>query len=250
MNALIVSLLLAQGIQVGPAPAINPGPVPAISSGPVAIGPSMLTPAGAVSHVYWNGYRLVDKLGLAWAQTGAVPQLKKSGRTPAGSGSYTASDYYSLAGSALGFAGDFTACFVFIPTSSTTAAYFSKANGTVSGWQAYTASNFIFIQVENGGAVQIGTPNSPVLNVPNVACVGRAGATIYTKLNLGAAGSTAGGAIVADTTTPSRIGLLAAGTFPFQGRMLEQLFVPTAFSEANATAQMLRVKTRLGVAAW
>src|SRR5574340_1492774 len=71
--------------------------------------------AGTVSHVVFNGSSLVDRFGNSWTQNGTVPQVARSGRTPAGAGPFSDANYYSLGtgSDVLDFAGDFSACIVF-----------------------------------------------------------------------------------------------------------------------------------------
>lgn len=64
--------------------------------------------ANLVAHVWWDGSS-IQQTGSAFTMTGTVPQVAASGAVPAGSGPYSAANYYT-AGNTLEQHGDVTVC--------------------------------------------------------------------------------------------------------------------------------------------
>jgi hypothetical protein len=223
-------------------------------------GPLIADDPNTVSHVTWNGSALVDSKGNAWTMNGTVPQVAKSGKTPAGAGPFSDANYYARSGPAsdnLDFTGDFSVCAVVTPTAAdiTTPFAIFVANGAVSqeGYFAQwftggTLSGVTSWSGNNGSAQTVTTTAAGRLSV---VCFGRAGTTVYSKLNLGAIATATGTTITAGTTQQATLGRYLSATGRYMtGTLHEVWFSTTTPSDALFTAIMQRVKLRAQITAW
>ncbi len=184
-----------------------------------------------------------------WAMTGTVPQVQatpspfmtpKPGAGPFANGTV----YYSLpAGSPLHFTGEFTACFVL---SSTLAAYVVPLGNKTgnNGWEVYfdplPATVLTLMTGTGSGQVGVQTGNLAQAGGPIVACVGRAGTTIYSKSNLGTTATAASSALTA-SASPVRLGNRQDGSLYFPGTLYEFYATTTPWNEATVTAIQQKV---------
>lgn len=208
----------------------------------------LLDDVGTVAHVWFDGVRLRDTCGNAWMMNGTVPQVARNGQVPAGAGPFSAANYYSLSGSALDFAGDFSACLVSTPDPTADQHPVSNDPGGLVGyvlWFPPTGKAAIYSRAGS----YISTANSRIANVVNVACFGRSGGNIVVKLNLGPLASTAS-AWAAAGAGNVRLGRGGAYTAPLVGSFYEFLAWNSAASDALFTALAQRVKQLLGITAW
>lgn len=207
----------------------------------------------AVSHVWFDGTTIRDTKGLAWSMEGTVPQVARSGSTPAGAGPYSDANYYSLAApNPFQFAGDFWACFVFMgPTVTGSYQTLGGAGGAGAGWIATTTSTNGYGAAYFAGGVVTSTAVS--VGVVNVLCLGRTGTTGYAKLNLGAIASGTGTSTLGTTMA---LGRSAAVTGQAFGSTVHELIGasaspgPTATADALFTSIMQQVKFKMGITAW
>lgn len=223
---------------------------------PTASGPLIIEDANTVAHVVWNGYALVDLHANAWSMNGTVPQVAKSGKTPAGSGAFSDANNYSLGtGVDVGdFASDFAACVVF-DGSDQTANHVLLCDGLAStdGWYVNNGATPVMrFSLNNGATVgQISTANQVINGGINVFCFGVAGGEQIAKLNLGTAvTNTPGGVRTPATTRPARIGRYDSTTLAYGGRIYEVWFSTTTPTDALFTAIQQRVKLRAGITDW
>ncbi len=219
--------------------------------------PLIADDAGTVAHVWFRNGALVDKYGNAWTQNGAVPQVAKSGRTPAGAGPFSDANYYSLGtgNDALDFVGDFSIAVVFQPTATNNSGAF-LSNGVFgaagSGYRlsliggvgqidTYAAASGLGRKAEVA-AVQTGTLN--------VICAGRGTTTVYLKQNLRAILSAAAATITAGTGRVANLGRDDGLTNSVPGNIYEIWMSSTTPSDALFIDIMNRVKARVGITAW
>lgn len=210
--------------------------------------PDALFPS--VAHVWWNEGALSDTKGNAWTQNGTVPQVPRSGTIPAGAGPFNDVNYYSLgSGSdALDFAGDYSACFVFIPSASATSRILLRNGASaVAGYslQLISSGAFQLLNFRAGANDAASTANASVASGVNVGCGGISGSTMMAKLNFGAVATSATGGRVAGTAQVAQLGdVTGAG---FDGVILEAWFSSTAPTDALFTRLMTTVRNALNL---
>lgn len=224
-------------------------------------GPLIADDASTVAHVMWNGTALVDTFGNSWTQNGTVPQVSKSGKTPAGAGPFSDANYYSLGtgNDVLDFAGDFSVAVVWTATGLTDASEVLLVNGVSgasgAGWRIFARHNTGDVICDTFAAASAitrsqTTPNN-IKAAVNVICFGRSGTNQIAKCNLNAAITTAGTKTVVGTSQIAKIGrdepaLNSAG----ESTIHEVWATSTAASDALFTAIANRVKARAAVTAW
>ncbi len=204
---------------------------------------------GTVAHVWWDGVRVRDTRGNAWAMQGTVPQVAASGRVPAGAGPFSDANYYSLGtgSDVLDFAGDFSACFVYRHVVSAEDLFGNGGAGATAGYDVTLNGATAFLQVP-GVNVVLGT--GLILATLNVTCFGRSGANIVGKNNLGSYSSTVQ-AMTPGTTYAARLGLRNPNqNTPLGGALHEVWFSTMTPSDALFAAIQQRVKARVGITAW
>jgi hypothetical protein len=220
-------------------------------------GPLIADDAGTVAHVRWNGSALVDSFGNSWTQNGTVPQVARSGRTPAGAGAFSDANYYSLGtgNDVLDFAGNFSGCVVSSITSG------ANSPALLSNGAFNTAGYYVQHGGATGADVRItfnaAASNSPVadaagtaLNQINCICFGRAGTTGYLKANLRTLVTATAGTMTAATATQARIGRYTDAGFAVAGTIYEVWLSTTTPTDALFISIMNRVRSRAGVTAW
>ncbi|MBS2028712.1 MAG: hypothetical protein JST54_12495 [Deltaproteobacteria bacterium] len=190
------------------APFISPAGLPAFLDTFAATGLTY-TDANTVTNVTWNGTQLVDASGQPWSMVGTVTQLSGGTASPwfpngfasnpmYGAEPSTVSNVYALSGSALNFAGDFSACVAFtVDDIAGAGGMFSAGSlggASATGWA---------ITVDNGGgnvAIQgwksdgtfvlnsaLGSVGAGVVGGAHLVCFGRTGTTWIGKLDLAGA---------------------------------------------------------------
>jgi hypothetical protein len=232
MRWVVVAMLLGPGLALAqgagaPGGLGSPWPLPGgaksrtVLSLPLnANGPALSEDAGTTTHLYWDGSALQDTHANAWTMSGTVPQTAP-GVSPfapgkAGAGPYSAANNYAATDLTLGeWAGDWSVTVVFKPTSLATVYPLAskRSVGGTAGWQLRVdgSSNTAQGLYYSGGAVLVGAPGSVVMNGVNVFTFGKSGGTCYARLNGGAAGSSACGAMDAAASTPTQIGYYPGG---------------------------------------
>jgi hypothetical protein len=256
MIPLLVALLLASpgATSLG---AVRSGSG-AARGGDVTSGPLFLDDANTVAHVRWNGSAIVDLMGNAWAMTGTVPQVARSGKTPPSSGPYAAANYYTNGAGAEGldFAGDFTVCIAWIADGSTTEQVLLANQDATTGWAVEgegATRRFSFARRGCASAATV-LSNLPLTSL-NVGCAGRAANSWLAKLNLGTTATNSCGTYAGNCTTGANcraaLGVYLPGTLvPQLGKLVEVWATTTTAAEAAFIAYMTTAKTRGGITAW
>jgi hypothetical protein len=220
---------------------------------------TIIKPDGnTVAHVYWNGAALVDTKRNAWTATGTPTAVPSSPPVPAGATGFTVGAFYGLGAGAdaLDFAGDFSVCvvFSFINAVAAQLTLVSAGNWNVAGWYliAYNSGGVTFA-TNTAGAESIVVPANGAIagGGINVACGGRAGATLYAKTNLGAIASAPAGTITPATSLPTRIGHGNGTTDPAVNTTIHEVWASTTPpSDALFVAVQQSVKAKLQITAW
>jgi hypothetical protein len=221
-----------------------------------APGPLLRLPS-AVAHVWWRDGALRDRAGNAWTMAGTVPQVARAATTPAGAGPFSTANYYGLgAGSdVLDFTGNFSVCVVYSYQNLAAAqmTLVSAGNWNVAGWYllAYNSGGVSFATNTTGAESAVAPLNGAIAGAVNVACGGRAGATLYAKTNLGSIISGAAGTITPATALPTRIGYGNGTTDAAVNTTIHEVWVSsTTPSDALFTSAAQSVKAKLGITAW
>lgn len=216
--------------------------------------PLIADDAGTAAHVWWRNGRLYDVKGNTWTTNGTVPMVARSGKTPAGAGSFSDANYYSLgAGNdALDFAGDCTIVCVFLAPASVANQPVFFANGDGSAATGYFGHLNATGNLRFGYApsLALATANAQVAGAVNVACIGYGGGQTRAKLNLGAMASSTVAHWAAATTVAAQLGRYTSATFAFGSTIYELWASSTAMTDALATSIANRVKSKAGITAW
>lgn len=216
--------------------------------------PDALFPS--VAHAWWDGGALNDTKGNAWTMNGTVPQVARAGDIPAGAGPFSDANYYSLGtgNDVLDFAGDWSACFVFRPSSISAVnpgILFRNGAAATQGYSVqYNVSptpTLVGFNFRTGANDIAQTANLVSTDVINVACAGISGSTLMAKLNFGANATAAVGGRVAGTANIARLGDVAGGAF-VSGTIYEAWLSTTAPSDALFTRLMTIVRNKLNLA--
>lgn len=249
-HALIVAALLAAGSSGSEMVRNQPG---RIMRSP-RFGHLILDDPGTVAHVYFDGAAIRDSSGNAWSMQGTVPQVAKSGFTPAGAGPFSDSAFYTLGtgSDVLDFSGDFSACIVWSP-STTNATRALAANGTynTAGW-IVSDSQRLYVS-QSGGVSSTAVGGNPANGTMSVTCFGQASGRAVLKQNLGSYLQAAGTVTITPATSVrAQIGRYEAGGAGrnASGIIYEAWFSTTTPSDALFTAIMQRAKLRAGITAW
>lgn len=245
---LLPSLAFGQGIQSRPAPAANPtftGTVTLPSAGARhSSGPRIPPDANTVCQIWFDGAAMQKTGSCTFTQVGTVPMVAASGRTPAGAGPFSASNYYAVAGGnndPLDLSGAaFTMCAVYkVGADATTETLYSAGavadnagysasigtqffNFTMWGAAAatYTASHTMTSSSTGGGAGSVG-----------VYCGGRVGTNAFAQFNFASHTIAAAAAPVAGTSVNATVGISRALTVPATGTLYEIWWTTTAPSK-------------------
>lgn len=220
-------------------------------------GPLIADDVATVAHVTWNGTALVDTRGAPWVMNGTVPQVARSGRTPAGAGAFSDANYYAppTAADLMDLStGNFSACFVLAPSAADLTTPFAVpfSNGV------YNSSGYFWQWTTGGAAVALGSTTTAAATVTtasagvvSVFCMGRSGTSLLAKLNLGPIVSVTPAAWVTGVSEPATLGRYNAATGrAMTGTMYEAWWSTTPASDALFTAIMQRVKLRAQITAW
>lgn len=256
MLRLVIALLVVSNSTGKTLVRTQPGTMIPVLSG---AGPLFLDDANTVAHLTWNGVSLVDSRGNAWSMHATVPQIAKGGKTPAGAGPYSSSNYYTLGSGSdvIDFTGNFTACFAFqsnVHPATSNFGLFSDHIDNVGGWGIYLGSSDApALYFHRSGANSVVTDSTYAITVgsPSVICVGRTGTTGALQLNAYAYKTGSSGAITAGTTaTAGFSGWWSGNPGTANAYMYEAWFTSTAPSSALFAAYIARAKAKLGITAW
>lgn len=250
---LILSALLASNASGKTLVRQQPGTViPAMAS----VKPIITDDANTVCHAWFKAGSIQDTRGCAWAMQGTVPQVARNGATPAGAGPCSDSNYYTapLGSSLLDLCtGNCSLCVVYAvnprPAGVTT---FSALNGLTAGYNvAVTATTDRLQAYDASGLINQTAPANSVTSI-SVACHGKNGNNLVTKVNLGTYASQAlSRAFVAAAGVSPMIGRSqATGGQSFGGTIYEVWFSTTTPSDAAFTAIQQQIKAKLGITAW
>jgi hypothetical protein len=240
ISSLVVALMVAG---VGDRALVRPQPGMLVRS-PEFSGRLIPEDAGTICHPYWDGSQIRDTKGCSWTMTGTVPQVASSGKTPAGAGPFSASNFYT--GPTIGLASVGNVCVVANVVSATTSQIiFGAADGTSKGWYFWILSGNVRFAHDTAGT----TPSTPISAGLNVICGWSSDGTTYkVRTSLGATGTDGAGTLTA-SGTGARLGLYQAGTLPFTGTIYEARASSTPASDADVAAIMARIQRRLN-ATW
>lgn len=213
--------------------------------------------SGAVCHVTWNGSAIRDGR-CAWAMQGTVPQVAKSPPLPAGSGTYSNVNHYTLGSGSdvLDFANNFTAVFVFVPPSSLGAypVLFQNMVVNTSGYDFHmTPAGVLSYQAYNPAQVVVSPGNTVVASKVNVVCAGVSGNTVTVVLNAGTAQTGTQATRVAGTGAAAFLGYGSVGAGVGAGGVIyEAYFSSTGATAAGCAPYFTAIKAALGAAnvAW
>jgi len=225
------------------------GDTPVVVSLPFSTTGRIPDDANVVSHVIFDGAKLVPIIGPDWTQNGTVPQNVASpfypsgfsGAQQKGSGPYSTLNYYSIpATNPLQFTGDYSCHAVVIPATFAAAPTIAaNSNATPNlGWIAQFSGTGAARIWSNG--VFTDTANSAVANAPAVVSWGRSGTSHFIKLNLGTT-ATAVTPITAAVANPATIGVFGGIGAPFTGTIVEVACSTTPFVEVTAGTVQQRV---------
>jgi hypothetical protein len=210
--------------------------------------------ANTVAHVWWkDGTGFIDTQGNSWTANGTIPQVARTVNAPAGAGPFSDANYYSLGTGTdvLDFAGDLSACVIFSDGVAAAPVIFSDGTYQVDGYFIQTGGVGGTFRHGAGVAAQFSAATANlVLSGLNIGCIGRAGATISAKLNLGTLATSVTGVPSPATTTPARLGRYSGAGNPWVGNLYEAWFSTTTPSDALFTAIMQNVKAKLNITAW
>jgi hypothetical protein len=223
----------------------------ALVSRPSAMRPVFSEDAATVSHVWFKAGQIADTKGLTWTMTGTVPQVARSGSTPAGAGVFADANYYSrgTGSDEFDFSTSYTCHALFSPPASfaTFPVLVSAGDASTIGW---------VLQFTAGGAARIwangqfaDTVNTCAASALNVVSVGRAAGTSYVKLNLGTS-VTKTAALTAATALVTKLGRFETTGLAFAGVLYEVVCSSTAWDEASVVSAQTAAKSKLGVTAW
>jgi hypothetical protein len=183
-----------------------------------------------VSHVYWDGSKIIDTKGLAWVVNGTVPLLgSASGATaglPSGAGPFSDANYYTNGSGSdvLDATGDrFGAAIV-------TGVSNGAGNVLVCNGTPATAGHFIQITAGQAPTFSSEVPGNQATSSTTFTTVGqlavicwwRIGNNINIQCNLGLVATVnAGGAEVSGTSSQLYIGRYVNASNPFSGTIHE-----------------------------
>lgn len=217
-----------------------------------------------LTHLIWNGSRMVDLKASGWAQAGTVPQNPKAPPIPASGGVFSDANYYSLGTGADALdAATIAICvvvtFTSLPGSSTEVFVSNGLSNTDGFYWAVTdgATNnavyFNAISSGSGTTGRAGTANGVLVGL-NVVCGGFDGATNTTRvrLNLVASGTASkGSAMTAATSRVSYVGRYnGAGAALAHGKVHEVCASSATPTDALFAAVMNEVKAKTATTAW
>lgn len=247
MRALLLALAIAGFVDDGMQPVLQKRRHAAVALTPY-IFPE---PTGTTCHVYFDGTRLVDTKGCAWAKTGAPTMVPASGKIPAGESSANGDlNYYSLGtgNDGLDFPGDFGMCVASIPSagdlSHTNVAYsngtyatdgmFLQASGTAWRWNLSAS----------GTGSNLSSNAGLVAGSLDISCFGRAGSTQMAQLGLTSLATTTAPTITPATTTPAYIGRYSGTGLPWAGTIIEIIWWSGTPSGTVFTAEITAAQAR------
>lgn len=250
---LLLPTLAAAGVQTVPLRGAAPTALPAIYNG--AMFRPLMRSDAAISHVVFNGSRLVDLKGLDWSASGRVPMARATSSMTGTAGPFSDGLYWGPVGGAttdaLDSTGDRWGCVAFVPAAAGGQdTYFSNGANAVSGYLVETSVANVIRFVSRNPTNAIATvANAVDYGLPNVACWWRTGATVYAKANLGVTASAAGGTEVSGTAYSARVGRHESAGTAVTGQIIEMVqglgSCPDTTCEAYAISQMNAVKSRI-----
>ena len=235
---LLPSMALAQGIQARPASGANPtftGTVTLPSSGArYSSGPRISPDANTVCHIWFDGTAMQKTGTCTFTMVGTVPMVAASGRSPAGAGPFSASNYYSVAGGnndPLDLSGAaFTMCAVYkVGADAVTETLFSAgAAADNAGYSSAIGTQFFNFTMW-GAAAATYTASHTMTSVSTgaaagsvgVYCGGRTGTNSFAQFNFNAHTIAAAAAPVAGTGVNATVGISRALTVPATGTLYE-----------------------------
>ena len=223
------------------------------SRGSLPLSPLILDDAGTVAHVWFKGAGILDRYANTWTQNGTVPQVPRSGKTPAGAGAFADANCYSLGSGndALDFAVPFSIAIVYKPNALTNNPV-PISNGAVNtnGYVLQSgAAVTAFFQSTAGSNAQAAVAAATVGQL-NCVCCGVSATQVLAKINLGAINAVAKVATTAATGTAMLLGRHGSAGLALNGTIYEAWFSTTAPTDALFISIMNRVKERAAITAW
>lgn len=216
----------------------------------VALGPVFTPDANTTAHVWFDGQRLRDRYGAAWAMGGTVSQVARAAPVPAGANSFSDTNIYSVT-SGLTASQNYAACFIFKwDGTGSDPAIFNDGAFSSSGIQVTMKSTTnVFRLIHNTTGLVESTANAASLSAVNVACGWRSGTTCYAQMNLGAVASLPCATHTAGPG-PSQLGRNRSAGYPFTGGTLYEALFTSGIDSASVSALMSVARTKLGITAW